>query len=387
MNSKCLPPDHSIAIIPARGGSRGVPRKNLRWIAGKPLLCHVITSAQQAGVFGTICVSSEDPEILALAESMKARPIRRPSHLSQDHIPLDPVVEDCLRQIRPDPAWWTGRVAASLQPTSPLLSPSTIRLGCDRFRELHVDTLFVVKRDTHLAWRINPKSCRWEPLFRRRLNRQQLPPTFRESGSIVFFTPRLLLETHTRFGKKVSAVEIAGPEALDIDSPDQMALAEYHLGGSQRVALVCSPRKEDGYAALYRSLYIADRLGTAQPHFVVHDPTGESVRMLRRHHYPVAAVSRLDAWTVANQLTKLKPRLILNDTRDTSPRYIQALQALGVPVVSVNDCGPGGKTSDLLLNKTTFGMTPEAGYTAAAAKAKGRQTQAIDRIRELLLTR
>jgi len=223
-----------VAIIAARGRSKGIPRKNLRWIAGQPLISHTIQSSMKSGVFENVFVTSDDEAILGLTSTLGAIPLQRPRTLAGDRVPLDPVIEDALHQI----TRLQGRIpplAASIQPTSPLLKPSTFRKAFAQFMNKQADTLFCVREDRHLRWEKHSKTGTWMPLFKERVNRQQLPLTYRETGGIVLFRSEILLRTHTRFGRRVMGFEISPTEALDIDTLEDLILAEYSLlGGAPR---------------------------------------------------------------------------------------------------------------------------------------------------------
>lgn len=117
-----------LAIIPARGGSKGIPRKNVRLMAGKPLLYYAIHNAQLCDSITDVAVSSDDDEILAIAETYGAVPLRRRAELAQDAVTLDPVIFDAVQQMEER----TGSpydIVVTLQPTSPVLHPETLAGG------------------------------------------------------------------------------------------------------------------------------------------------------------------------------------------------------------------------------------------------------------------
>lgn len=84
---------HFVGIVPARGGSKGVPRKNIVDLGGKPLMFHVIDAARSAGGLDRLVVSTEDPEIKAIAEERGVEVIDRPLELARDHTPTAPVLK------------------------------------------------------------------------------------------------------------------------------------------------------------------------------------------------------------------------------------------------------------------------------------------------------
>jgi N-acylneuraminate cytidylyltransferase len=118
----------TIAIIPARGGSKRIPRKNIRPFCGKPMIARSIEAALESGVFDSVVVSTDDEEIAAVAESCGAlAPFRRPPELSNDHASTLPVIAHAIR-------WWEenrGRVqfACCIYATAPFLRSEFLREG------------------------------------------------------------------------------------------------------------------------------------------------------------------------------------------------------------------------------------------------------------------
>lgn len=88
-----------MAVIPARGGSKRIPRKNIRLFAGKPMIGYAIGAALESGLFDRVLVSTDDPEIAEISKSLGAEvPFERPAHLSDDHTPTVPVIAHAIRQ-------------------------------------------------------------------------------------------------------------------------------------------------------------------------------------------------------------------------------------------------------------------------------------------------
>lgn len=114
----------TVAIIPARGGSKGLPRKNILNLAGKPVIGYTIEAALQSAIFQQVVVSTDDEEIADAARLYGADILMRPGELAEDHTGMYAVVDHALRQIDPQ-----GQVQcfALLQPTSPLRTANHIR--------------------------------------------------------------------------------------------------------------------------------------------------------------------------------------------------------------------------------------------------------------------
>lgn len=123
-----------VAIITARGGSKRIPRKNIREFAGKPMLAWPIMAAQKANIFDRIIVSTDSEEIASAAVSFGAEvPFLRPPHLSDDHTPTAPVLLHALEALEADGAAVSH--ACCIYPTAPFLRPDDLRLGLDELRQ------------------------------------------------------------------------------------------------------------------------------------------------------------------------------------------------------------------------------------------------------------
>jgi len=110
-----------IAIIPARGGSRRIPRKNIREFHGKPIIAYSIECAQQAGIFNSVYVSTEDEEIADIALQFGAEVLKRPPHLSHNHIGTQEVMQQALHDLDANGS------ACCIYPCAPMLSSETLR--------------------------------------------------------------------------------------------------------------------------------------------------------------------------------------------------------------------------------------------------------------------
>src|SRR3954466_7239436 len=136
-----LGPLMNLAIIPARGGSKRIPRKNIRDFLGKPIIAHSIDAARATGVFDAIVVSTDDEEVAQVATANGALvPFRRPEELANDIAPTLPVIQHALGRCRD--AGWDADFACCIYPCAPCLDPKDIS---DAFEILqrHEDDRFV----------------------------------------------------------------------------------------------------------------------------------------------------------------------------------------------------------------------------------------------------
>ena len=177
-----------VAVIPVRGNSKGIPRKNLVDLGGKPLFMWTVGAARESGVFDGIVVSTEDDEIISYCEDGKVDVIFRPRYLTQDHVQLSEVVLHAYRVMEQE--WeWHPTTLSLLQATSPLRTAGHIINAIRQYSGR--GTLFSAYIDKRYHWSVED---RVEPIQHnpaRRLGRQWEPSQiYTENGAIYFFPAR-----------------------------------------------------------------------------------------------------------------------------------------------------------------------------------------------------
>lgn len=232
-------PVETLAVIPARGGSKGVPRKNLRLLAGKPLVAHSIEQALSAEAVSRVVVSTEDPEIALTARRYGAEVIDRPLALSQDHSSSESALLHVLEVLRQAEAYEPARLAF-LQCTSPLLLAEDIDAIFAALEENQADSALSASRFHGFLWRqagsehvaagINHDQ-------RVRERRQDREPQFHENGAVYAMrTAGFVAAGHRFFGKTILH-EMPAERSLEIDSPLDFEIAEVVCRRRQQAAL------------------------------------------------------------------------------------------------------------------------------------------------------
>ncbi len=221
-----------LCVVPARGGSKGVPRKNLREVAGKPLLVWTLEQALAARPAMDVVVSTEDPEIAQVARAAGARvPFLRPHELAQDTTPTEPVVRHALDAARAAGA--APDVVMLLQATSPVRLPGTIDRAIAQFASTGVDTLVGVVPQAPFLWTAGDRpSAAYDVAARPR--RQDLTPEmlrYRETGSLYLTRSRIYDEHDNRIGGRVGLFVMDEVEGTDIDTELDLLVAERLLLG------------------------------------------------------------------------------------------------------------------------------------------------------------
>ena len=212
-----------LAVIPARAGSKGIPRKNVRIMVDKPLISYAIENALKSKFITDIVVSTDDNEVKTIASKYRVQVINRPEFLCQDDVTLDSVVYHAYSEMKQRGNY---EIIITLQPTSPLLKAETLDVAIEEYIEKDMDTTISVVNRPHLAW--GEENGEIVPLYKNRVNRQYLPPHYSETGAFVI-TNSKSISKESRFGKKIGMFEVPENESIDIDNQQDWVLAEAEL--------------------------------------------------------------------------------------------------------------------------------------------------------------
>lgn len=222
-----------IAIIPARGGSKGLPGKNVRPIGGKPLIAHSVHHAVESGVCDRVLVTTDDAEIKAAAEAAGAWcPFLRSGTLAQDLTPTEPVLTDALEKAEAIDGV-TYDIVVFLQPTDIFREPAWIAECVNRLRaDDTLETVFVANKTHKNFWARNDGG-EWQRVFDWMAiygPRQTRKPLFREDTGLASAIRSSLIREGRRTGMKVDILEIDSTAAgIDIHDAFDFYLAEKAL--------------------------------------------------------------------------------------------------------------------------------------------------------------
>lgn len=229
------PLGHYLAIIPARGGSKRIPNKNMKKLGRHPLLYYTIRAAKKVAQLKRIVVSTDSAIIASYASSLGATPLMRPPKFAQDSTPMRDLLLHVLEQIGDQSEQYHGVVV--LQPTSPFRTHKHIRESLALFEDARADTVISVRHvDDHPYWLWKFKSIYLKPLYSvpfQLKERHELPPTVSENGAILI-TKRSFLQRKKLYGSRVAAYVMDHNSSIDIDTPDDWDYAEY-LVKSRRI--------------------------------------------------------------------------------------------------------------------------------------------------------
>jgi CMP-N,N'-diacetyllegionaminic acid synthase len=219
----------SLGIIPARGGSKGVSRKNIRLVAGKPLIWYTIESAATSELLTRFVVSTEDEEITDVASTCGAEVILRPPELAADNTPMLPVVAQVLQEAESREKAVFDFVAI-LQPTVPLRTgqdiDECIRILIDTKADSVISVYQVFDHHPSRMYRIeNDRLISYAPEPAGRL-RQDLSPVFHRNGAVYAFRRSLLDEMGTFIGPDTRPYLMPRERSINIDEEIDLLLAD-----------------------------------------------------------------------------------------------------------------------------------------------------------------
>jgi CMP-N,N'-diacetyllegionaminic acid synthase len=224
----------TLGVIPARGGSKGVPRKNLALLGGRPLIAWTCDAARASRRLDRVLLSSDDDEIAAAAAACGiTSPYPRPAALATDDAQILDVLVDLLKTIERIERY-TPDAVALLQPTSPLRTAQHIDDAVALLDESGADSVVTVMRVPH---QFNPVSVltmeagRLQPFLPGPTitRRQDKPAVFARNGPAVLVTRREVLESGRLYGDDVRGHEMSARESVDIDEPADLELAAWWL--------------------------------------------------------------------------------------------------------------------------------------------------------------
>ncbi|MFS4084968.1 cytidylyltransferase domain-containing protein [Aerococcus urinaeequi] len=337
-----------LAIIPARGGSKGIPRKNVLLLSGQPLISYAIQNAKSSRFQMDVAVSTDDQEITNVSNQFGAEVIRRNKKLASDEVTLDPVIFDAVQQMEGK----TGKTydyVITLQPTSPLLSADTLDSAIQKMlNDETIDTLISAVNDPHLSW--TTKEVKGVvtvlPNYEARLNRQYLPKNFVETGAFVI-TKRHFVKPDTRFGKNISVYEVPASESTDIDTKQDWWVAEKQLS-KKNILIRVEGYSEIGLGHVYRGLSLAYSLMDHNVTFVTSSKSDLAIKKLEDSFIKYEVIQ--EEHQLEEIIAKYDVDIVINDILNTSISYMEYLSQFSVRVVNFEDVGPGSALADAVIN-------------------------------------
>ena len=219
---------NTVAIIPARGGSKGIPRKNIKELCGKPLITYIIETALRVRELDRVIVSTEDKEIAEVAKKCGAEvPFMRPEELARDETPTLPVLQHAVKYLE-EKENYKPDIIVLLYATSPLLKHERVSEAIKLLKARGFDSVLSVVEDRGHYWIKRGED--YERLYPKVLkNRQFTEPLLKENGAIYLCKRDLLMKENTMVGGKIGFLKMQKEESIDIDEPLDFEIAEFFM--------------------------------------------------------------------------------------------------------------------------------------------------------------
>lgn len=215
----------TIGLIPARGGSKGIQKKNITDLAGDPLIAYSIRAANEAESIETTVVSTDDEEIARVAENYDARvPFMRPEELATDEVSNHPVIEHALQTLRVSGETYDS--VALLQPTSPLRTSEHIDEAHAKFVETEADSLISVYQTYSNRWEKASNGAKQINYIDKPTRRQDRTPEYVSNGSISIIDVNAFLATQKKTAGTTTLYEMEEARSIDVDTEFDLWMAE-----------------------------------------------------------------------------------------------------------------------------------------------------------------
>lgn len=220
---------HIVAIIPARGGSKGIPQKNIRPLAGKPLIAYTIEAALQSNYLARVIISTDDEEIAEIAKSFGAEvPFMRPAEFARDDSPTMDVLIHAIGWLENNDKYIPD-IIVLLQPTSPLTIAKDIDAAIELYIEKKADAVVSVCEVEHSPyWMHKIENGRLvdfvETIYESR--RQDLPTVYRRNGAIWIASKDILMKQNTFFTENTYGYVMPQETSIEVDTLLDLKFAE-----------------------------------------------------------------------------------------------------------------------------------------------------------------
>lgn len=330
-------------VIPARGGSIGIPRKNLKNIAGKPLVQHAIeTAVKVVGRERTVLIT-DSAEIAEFGTLLGVLTIQENTQ-TPPHETLDEKVFRNLQGLR-DFGAIDEDFVLTVQPTSPLLSSETLVAGIEKLLDGSASVVSVAA-ERHLQWSRSEVTGSLEPLYSERKNRQDIEPTYRETGAVIGSSIRLISEFRTRVVEPVTALVVPDSESTDIDDFGDLFQAS-HLLTRSTVVIRIEANVKMGLGHVYRGLAIAHELSRHEVVFVVSNDSTMAQELVSSSPYRLVTFGTSDE--LVDLIGAIKPEVLILDILDTDHREISRIRSLdaAINLITFEDEGSGASLCDV----------------------------------------
>lgn len=219
----------ALAIIPARGGSKRIPRKNIKNFLGKPIIAYSIEAAIQSGLFSEVMVSTDDTEIAAIALQYGAKvPFMRSTENANDFATTVDVLTEVLEKYQQLNK--SFQYACCIYPTAPFVSGESLQKAFQILSDKGLDAVFPIQRFSFPPQRgvvMEQEKIRWKNPENAQVRSQDLEPMYHDAGQFYFFRTNAFLTTKQILGDNTGGMIISEMDAHDIDNEEDWKIAEF----------------------------------------------------------------------------------------------------------------------------------------------------------------
>ena len=319
----------TVAIVPARGGSKGVPRKNVAQVGRIPLVVRAVQAARASGRVHRVVVSTDDAEIADIAGAAGAEVVWRPAEISGDLASSEAALLHALDELASRGV--EVDVLAFLQATSPFIPSEALGRACDLVASGEADSAFSARESYEFFWTENDgQALALGHDAAHRPRRQDRDPAYVETGAFYVMRADGFREARHRFFGRTRIVEVPEATAIEIDTPDELAVARALapvLGSAASIDALAVVTDFDG-------VHTDDTAGVdeyGEEHVRVSRADGMGVRMLREAGIPVLILSTERNAVVAARARKLGVPVIQNSQDKRAALETWAASA-GIPL-------------------------------------------------------
>lgn len=334
-----------LVVIPVLGTSDGIPRKHVRLLNNKPLISYSIGIAKASQYVDDVVVTTDDSEIALISEKFGASVIRRSKELSGGDVSLDAVIYDAMVQ-KEKQAFDEYDIIIIIQPTAPLVKPTTLDSSIEKFEDFDIDTVISIVEDSHLSWGYDSNNQRFFPNYIERLSKDDLPKSFRETGAIVA-SRRAYIRELSSIGASIDLIELSDEESINIETYADWLVVESYLK-KKKVVFVVNANSEIGTRHIYNCLSIASKLITHDFIFVLDEHYTSGIKIVEDFGFPYKIYGGTEE--LFGILSEFNPHIVVNDILDTSEEYMLRLKNEGYFIVNFDDLGVGAEHANMVFD-------------------------------------
>lgn len=348
-----------VIIIPARGSSKGIPKKNMRRLGTKPLVAYPIENSKKIKsllsknrINVDVALTTEDTYIQEYVEKIynDIYFIDRNEKLSKDDIPLDPVIYDATSQLERK-LKKEYQIVITMLPTTPLLSADTIMEAIKQFIKHRdkIKSLVLVNEHRHIFWQFDNKKKKYNLLTARK-NRQYLQPIYEETGGIVITDRDCLIKNKSRVSDNPNLFICPSDESVDINNWYDFILTDKLLK-RKKIGFKVSGNYKKGLGHVYRCVTLALRLIDHEIYFFIDKKEDkEAIKIIKEYFFKVIPYENND--DLIKKIINSNIDIIINDTRGINLEFIEKLKKKKsrIKTISINENMRHNSFCDLVIN-------------------------------------